>query len=141
MERVYIPYKFSPSLSGWKERWFYIGNHAPSLPERTTGVPKITRGWTRRAPKLSQVNELLPKIKVLRDEGVTGVSMVYSWIGRRIQPLQQRTRFGFEYMGFKDTSRFSIEQIHQAEALRRVSRVLLNAETVPYMSSKILPNR
>jgi hypothetical protein len=26
MERKYIPYKFGTSLSGWKERWFYIGN-------------------------------------------------------------------------------------------------------------------
>jgi hypothetical protein len=32
MEKVYIPYKFPSSLSGWKEHWFYIGNHAPSPP-------------------------------------------------------------------------------------------------------------
>jgi hypothetical protein len=110
MEKVYVPYKFPSSLSGWKERWFYIGNHAHSLPERTTGVPKITGGWTRRAPELSQVNDLLTKIKVPTYEGFTGASVVYSWIGRRIQPLQQRTRFGFKYMGLKDPSWFSAEQ-------------------------------
>jgi hypothetical protein len=60
----------------------------PSLPERTVGVLKITGGWTRRALELSQVNELLTKIKVLREEGVIRVSVVYSSIGRRIQPLQ-----------------------------------------------------
>jgi hypothetical protein len=54
----------------------------PSLPERTVGVLKITGGWTRRALELSQVNELLTKIKVLGDKGVIGVSVVYSWIGR-----------------------------------------------------------
>jgi hypothetical protein len=124
-------------MSGWKECWFYIGNQVPTLLERTTGVPKITGGWMRRAPELSQVNELLTKIKVLRDEGVIGVSMVYSWICRRIQPLQRRTLFGFEYMGLKDPSRFSTEQIHQDEALRRVSRVLLDAETEPYMQFKL----
>jgi hypothetical protein len=53
MEKVYIPYKFPSSLSGWKEHWFYIGNHMPSLLERTAGVPKITGGWMRRAPELS----------------------------------------------------------------------------------------
>jgi hypothetical protein len=68
------------------------------------------------SPKLRQVNELLTKIKVLRDEGVTKVSVVYSWIGRRIQPLQQCTRFGFEYMGLKDLSRLFAEHIHQREA-------------------------
>jgi hypothetical protein len=82
MEKVYIPYMFPSSLSGWKERWFYIGNHTPSLPERTARVPKVTGGWTRKALKLSQVNELLAKIKIPRDEGVTGVSVTYSWIGR-----------------------------------------------------------
>jgi hypothetical protein len=50
MEKVYIPYKFLSSLSGWKEHWFYIGNHAPSLLQRIAGVPKITGGWTRKAP-------------------------------------------------------------------------------------------
>jgi hypothetical protein len=34
-------YKFPTSLSGWRERWFYIGNHEPSLPERTVGALKI----------------------------------------------------------------------------------------------------
>jgi hypothetical protein len=52
MEKVYIPYKFPSSLSGWKERWVYIGNHAPSLPERTARVPKIIGGWMRKAPEL-----------------------------------------------------------------------------------------
>jgi hypothetical protein len=118
MDKMYIPYKFPSSLSSWKECWFYIGNHAPSLPERTAGVPKITRGWTRRAPELSQVNELLTKIKVLWDEVVTGVLVVYSWIGRRIQPLLQCTRSSFEYMGLKDLSWFFADQIHQAEALK-----------------------
>jgi hypothetical protein len=78
MEKMYIPYKFPSSLSSSKECWFYIGNHPPSLPDRTTGVVKIAGGWTMKAPELSQVNELLAKIKILRDEGVTGVSVIYS---------------------------------------------------------------
>jgi hypothetical protein len=35
----------------------------------------------------SQVNELLKKIMELRNKGVTGASMIYSWSIRRIQPL------------------------------------------------------
>jgi hypothetical protein len=78
MEKKYITYKFPFSLSGWKERWFYSGNHVPSLPKRTAGVPNITGGWMKGGHELSQVNELLTKIKVLRDEGVTRASVVYS---------------------------------------------------------------
>jgi hypothetical protein len=41
MEKKYIPYKFPTSLYGWTERWFYIGNHHPSLPERTAEALRI----------------------------------------------------------------------------------------------------
>jgi hypothetical protein len=64
---------------------------------------------------LSQVNDLLEKIK---DEGVTGALVVYSWIGRRIQLLQKRARFGFEYLGILAPSRFTANKIHQNEAVR-----------------------
>lgn len=42
MDKMYIEYKFLTSLSGSKEHWFYVGNHAPALPERINEPPKIT---------------------------------------------------------------------------------------------------
>jgi hypothetical protein len=117
MEKKYIPYKFPTSLSGWKERWFYIGNHHPSLPERTTGALKIRGEWTMACRDMSQIEELLETIKKHRDAGVTRVSVMYTWLGRRIQPLQKRTRFGFEYLGILDLSQFSVERIKKGEAL------------------------
>lgn len=69
----------------------------------------------------------------LKKEGVTGASIVYYWIDQRIQPLQKRTCFGFEYLGVSDASRFTTYKIHQNEAVRRVIRVLLNADKVPYV--------
>jgi hypothetical protein len=98
MEKKYITYKFPTSLSGWKERWFYVGNHKPALPERTAGGPKIAGEWTVSPRDMSQVNDLLKKIMKLREAGVTGASVVYFWIGRRIQPLQKRARSSFEYL-------------------------------------------
>lgn len=111
----------------------YIGNHKPALPDRTPGGPKIASEWTWSPKHLSQVNDLLLKIKDHKEVGVTGASMVYSWIGRLIQPLQKRVRFDFEYLGIADPSRFIAYKIHQDEAVRHVSRVLLDAETVPYV--------
>jgi hypothetical protein len=78
MEKKYIQYKFPTSLLGWRERWFYIGNHQPSLPERTAEGPKITSEWTLGTRDLSQINDLLDKIKELRDAGVTGLFVMYS---------------------------------------------------------------
>jgi hypothetical protein len=72
-------------------------------------------------------------IKKQRDAGVTGVTVMYSWIGRQIQPLQKWSRFGFEYLGVLDPSRFSADPIQKSDAILRVSRVLMGDETMPYV--------
>jgi hypothetical protein len=50
-------------------------------------------------------------IKKHRDAGVTGVSMMYTWLGKRIQPLQKCTHFGFDYLSISISSRSSAEHI------------------------------
>jgi hypothetical protein len=93
MDKKYLEFKFPTSLSSWRERWFYIGNHKPSLPERTTEKLKIAREW-REMPyqaDMDKIYELLVKIMEHNIVGVTGASVVYSWMGRRIQPLQKQT--------------------------------------------------
>jgi hypothetical protein len=84
---------------------------------------------------MSQIEELLGMIKKHRDAGVTGVSMMFTWRGRWIQPLQKCTCFGFEYLGISDLSQFSTKCIKKGEALLRVSQVLMGAETIPYVPS------
>jgi hypothetical protein len=79
-------------------------NHEPSLPERTARVLKFTTEWSKPCRDESQIPELLGMIKKQRDAGVIAVMVMYSWIGRRIQPLQKRSRFGFEYLGVLDPS-------------------------------------
>jgi hypothetical protein len=74
-------------------------------------------------------------IKKHRDAAVTRMSVMYTWLGRRIQPLQQCTRLCFEYLGISDPSRFSVERIEKGEVLLRVSRVLMSAEAIPYVPS------
>jgi hypothetical protein len=90
MEKKYI-LQFLTSLSGWKERWFYVGNHKPALPEMIARSPKITYEWTMSPRDMSQINDLRKGIMKLRKEGVTGALVVYLWIGWHIQSLQKRT--------------------------------------------------
>ena len=71
-----------------------------------------------------QVNELLDWIKNLRKKNLSGASVVMSWTGRRIQPLQKRSYFGFHYRAVEDPSQFSSERISKSEAMRRVRLVL-----------------
>jgi hypothetical protein len=117
MEKKYILYKFWTSLSGWRERWLYIGNHEPLLLERTAGALKIATECTLACQDMSQIEDLLGMIKKHRNAGVTWASVMYSWVGRRIQLLQKCTQLGFEYLGLSDPSRFSTERIEKNGAM------------------------
>jgi hypothetical protein len=80
---------------------------------------------------MSQIEDLLKLIKRHRDAGVIGLLVVHTWIGWRIRSLQKCTHFGFKFLGLLDLSRFCAERIEKSEAMLRVSRVLMGAETIP----------
>ena len=69
------------------------------------------------AGNADQVGELLKRIARLRREGVTGATVVSSWLRRQIQPLQCRTHPGLKYTGLHDPSRFSSEKTSRDEAM------------------------
>ena len=56
---------------------------------------------------------------------------MFDWIKRRIQPLQARETFGFQYQGTTDSSRFLEEEISDEEVFSRIQRLLKNVEDVP----------
>ncbi|RLN11202.1 hypothetical protein C2845_PM09G21060 [Panicum miliaceum] len=62
----------------------------------------------------------MKRIKHLKDKGVTEESMAYSFIERRIQPLQQRVHLGLEYEGIRDPSRMARDVPSVEEIVRRV---------------------
>ena len=63
------------------------------------------------------MGELLKRIAKRRREGVTGATVVSSWLRRQVQPLQFRSHLGFEYTGLHDPSRFSSEKTSRDEAM------------------------
>ena len=56
-------------------------------------------------------------------------------MNRRIQPLQARESFGFQYQGTTDPSRYSKEEISDDVAFSQIQRLLRNVKKVP-----IVPN-
>ncbi|RLN09871.1 putative gypsy type transposon [Panicum miliaceum] len=83
--------------------------------------------------QLLQVNELLELISKQKESGITGVSVMAYMYKRCIMPLQKRCRYEFEYLGSNDPSHLSAK-IHPSQmALDCVHRVLLDANTVPYV--------
>ena len=56
---------------------------------------------------------------------------MFDWMKRRVQPLQARETFGFQYQGTTDSSRFLEEEISDEEVFSRVHRLLRNLKDVP----------
>jgi hypothetical protein len=82
---------------------------------------------------MDQVKELLDIIEAQKMMGVTGASVMFSFFKRRVQPIQQRHRLGFEYTGSDDPSRICAEELADEAALLRVQRVLLDVDAMPYV--------
>jgi hypothetical protein len=131
----YLTYKFPSNLPGWKNHWFYIKNHAPHLPTKSNRPPVIRVEWNLEpsGSEMDQVRELLGVIEAQKKEGVTGASVMFAFCKRRVQPIQQRHRLGFEYTGPADPSRMCAEDLPDEVALQRVQRVLLDVDAVPYV--------
>jgi hypothetical protein len=130
-----LSYKFPSNIPGWKNHWFYTENHAPQLPEKTNNPPVVRPEWNIELSRgdMDQVEELLEIIEANKLMGVTGTSVMFSFFKRRVQPIQQRHRLGFEYTGAKDPSRMCAEELSDDAALLRVKRVLLDVDAVPYI--------
>ena len=62
---------------------------------------------------------------------MTGEAVVFDWMKRRIQPLQARETFSFQYQGTIDSSRVSEEEISSEEVFSRIQRLLRNMKKVP----------
>ena len=108
---MYIPYKLSSTVINWKPKWLYIENQWETLPAVTLGPPTRRPEWNKKLVDNSQISELLDRIVRLRQKRITGEAVVFDWLKRRIQPLQARETFGFQYQGTTDPSRFSEEEI------------------------------
>ena len=87
MAEKYIPYTLRLQIGYCKAQWFYIDNHAPALPKRTPGPLQKRNEWYARAENVDQVDELLEKIAERQRDGVTGATVVVSWLRRQFQPL------------------------------------------------------
>jgi hypothetical protein len=117
MAEKYIPYSLRRQIGDWKAERFYINNHAPALPERTLLPPTLRHEWRVPAGNADQVGELLTRIATRRREGLTGATVVSSWLRRQIQPLQSCVHSGFEYTRLYDPSRFSSEKTSRDGAM------------------------
>ena len=82
-----------------------------------------------------QVEAILRVIATVKNKGVIGDHVVFSFISRRVQPLQLRKHPAFRYEGKQDPTRMSPEPMSQSEVIKRCCKVLDNFD-----KSLMLPN-
>ena len=97
------------------------------------GPPVQRAEWLKKPLDMSQILELLEMIASLKQKGISGEAVAFDWMKCRIQPLQARVTFGFEYQGKNEPSRCSEKEMSNREALRRVQRLFEKVEHVPHL--------
>jgi hypothetical protein len=60
---------------------------------------------------MDQVEVLLDIIEAHKMTGVIGASVMFSFFKRRVQPILQHHRLGFEYIGSEDPSHMCVEEM------------------------------
>ena len=76
-------------------------------------------------------------IASLKKKGISGEAMAFDWMKHRIQPLQARVTFSFEYQGVNDPLRCSEKEISNREVLRWVQRLFEKMEHVSHLLNTI----
>ena len=88
--------------------------------------PQIQESWSSNGPGSEQVDCIMKAIAHLKNKGVTGDHVVFSFVSRRVQPLQLRKHPAFRYEGTQGPTRMSPEPMAQSEVVRRCCKVLDN---------------
>nr|TKW20547.1 hypothetical protein SEVIR_4G095600v2 [Setaria viridis] len=103
------------------------------LPKVTGHCPVWNSRWIDELTigESIQVPKLLAKIVDLKTKGLTGIGMAFNFLNRRVQPLQLRHTWGYEYSGLNDLSRMSPEEISTDEVMERLGRMFKNVEDIP----------
>ena len=65
---------------------------------------------------------------------MTGATVVSSWLRRQVQPLQCRSRLGFEYTELYDPCRFSSEKTSRDEAMVLLYNLFEGVGSIPVLS-------
>lgn len=111
-----IPYFDLPmptSMKGWRSRWFFVKNEGEDPLPAFTGRPPVpfhNWGYGVAARDRKKLDDLLPVIQQLREQGLTGVHLLRTFFSRRIQPLRVRRHRMSLYRGPSDPDRSFSEE-------------------------------
>ena len=138
-EAKWFPLPMKESVQDWRRKWFYVRN--VSAPYSRAGLPEFVdvleakpkKSWKNLvdAEESAVVESLYGRCKGLLKMVGTEVAALY--LKRRVQPLQHRTHPMYLYIGAKDSTRISLEELKEKELQDEVRRLtkLTQKDNIP----------
>ena len=106
MKAEWIDIPHATPSKDWNKKWFYAtqGLQSPPIPSDIVYVPQRNENWDAAVSRrdMWQVEELLKLIDTAR---VSGPYVATAWLTRRVQPLKERVRPMYEFLGEQDPMR------------------------------------
>ncbi|OEL18626.1 hypothetical protein BAE44_0020355 [Dichanthelium oligosanthes] len=127
----YFRAKMTDSNKGWHSEWFYVANPPLPLPKFSGRFTEKVDEWewvTSDDEKKVWVRPMLALLKPLKDAGLTGVKVRWTFFERRVQPLAARAHPLFRYTSADDPTRASQGVLAPGEVRSRVWAVIKQAK-------------
>jgi hypothetical protein len=102
---------------------------APPLAVHSDASPIVNNRWEKLPLSLE---DLLERIKVLKQQGLTDFGIMASFLHHQVQPLNTRESYGFEYVGAEDPSRMiPTQELMEEEVLGCLRKILKDVSVAP----------
>jgi hypothetical protein len=135
-KNLFSDYELVDSMKEWHSEWFYDRNMLPALAVHSDSGPLVNDRWEKNpllSEELKKIQPLLDRIRVLKQQGLTGFGIVSSYLRRRVQPLKVRENYGFEYSRAEDPSRMVLAlELTEKEVLECLKKILKGVNIVPH---------
>jgi hypothetical protein len=86
-KKEFFEYTLVNSVRDWRTKWFYASNVQPSLAVHSDARSVVNDWWEKTpllAEDLKRIKPFLERIKVLRQQGLTGFGIMASYLCHRV---------------------------------------------------------
>jgi hypothetical protein len=137
-EGDFIDLKWMKKVEDFRSRWFFVDIFEESELFLITGIPpvKLTT-WASEALPEEALRTLHPRIRDLREAGITGTMVGVEFITRRIAPLQDHRREIWRHRAGEDL-RLHVSELN-ADAREEVIRAFFSSVAIPAIPRNALP--
>lgn len=117
----FFPMDLPKSMGTWHRKWFYVSGLEDSLPAFFGAFPGRLNSWESSDDLPNDDKLLMAAAARLKERCLKGVHIAWTWVERRVLPLQARNELMCYYRGPADRSRVSPGELGEKEVRRRLA--------------------